>query len=119
MTSRPRLKTDVNYLPGLAAVALFAVLAFVFLTAQFGQPVGFGEGSITRGIGFAMFDMVELSEFDSEPFLVSFIIIAVVLDAALDGTIMLAKREGSDGPLGGARDALLTDGGHAGTEDDD
>jgi NADH-quinone oxidoreductase subunit J len=96
MTSRPRLATDVNYVNGIAALALFAVLAYVFVTAGLEPPRGFGEGSIVASIGYAMFDMLELvpdAHGNTEGFLVAFLTIAVVLDAALDGAVMLARRE--------------------------
>lgn len=93
MTSRPRLKLGRHLLPGLAAVALFVVFAVAFLAANFPAPEGFGEGSITASIGYAMFDLTDLAAHPVEGFLVSFITIAIVLDAALDGAVMLAKRE--------------------------
>jgi NADH-quinone oxidoreductase subunit J len=68
-------------------------MAFVFLTSQWGQPVGFGEGSITKSIGFAMFDLVGLASHESEPFLVSFEIIDLALVAALVAAVMLGRRE--------------------------
>ncbi|MFC7155211.1 proton-conducting membrane transporter [Halomarina halobia] len=119
MTTRPRFKLDgSSMVPGLAAVALFVVMAAVFLTSQFGEPQGFAEGSITASIGYAMFDLVDLASHQSEGFLVSFIVIAIVLDAALEGALMLAKREGTRGPLGTAREALRTDGGRTEEGDD-
>jgi NADH-quinone oxidoreductase subunit J len=108
MTSRPRLATDVNYVNGIAALALFAVLAYVFVTAGLEPPRGIGEGSVVASIGFAMFDMLELvpdSHGNTEGFLVAFLTIAVVLDAALDGAVMLARREDEMGP------ETVTDGG--------
>jgi len=102
MTSRPRFATDVNYANGTAALALFGVLAWTFVNADFLPPLGFGEGEVTRSIGFAMFDMLELipdGHGETEGFLVAFIVIAVVLDAALDGAVMLARREGEDESL--------------------
>jgi len=96
MTSRPRLATNVNYVNGVAALALFAVLAYVFVTAGLGKPAGIGEGSVVATIGFSMFDMLELvpeSHGNTEGFLVAFLTIAVVLDAALDGAVMLARRD--------------------------
>jgi len=117
VTSRPRLNDDINVVQGLAAVALFAVLSLVFLTSSgWSAPAGFPDGSVTASIGYAMFDLTELAAIDSEPFLVSFLIIAVVLDAALDGAILLAKREGGGGLYGAAKNTIRTDGG---TEDDD
>jgi NADH-quinone oxidoreductase subunit J len=109
MTTRPRLATNVNYVNGLAAAALFAVLAWTFLTAELLAPLGFGDGSITASIGFAMFDILELvpsGHGETEGFLVAFLTIAVALDAALGGAIMLARRE-EDGNVVTA----ITDGG--------
>ncbi|CAI49244.1 NADH dehydrogenase-like complex subunit J2 [Natronomonas pharaonis DSM 2160] len=89
MTTRPRLYRG-SKLAGVLAVGLFAFLAAVFLTAGFGTSGAFPEGSVTESIGYAMFDLPG-GDIDSEGFLVSFILIALVLDAALDGAIMLAK----------------------------
>lgn len=92
MTTRPRLHTETNKVVGLLAVALFGFLAAVFLTAGFGSPQGFPDGSVTQSIGYAMFNL-EGGDIGGEGFLVAFIAIAVVLDAALDGAVMLAKRD--------------------------
>ncbi|MFB6139478.1 MAG: NADH-quinone oxidoreductase subunit J [Halosimplex sp.] len=96
MTSRPRLATDVNYVNGLAALALFAVMAYVFLTSQLSNPAGFADGSITASIGYAMFDMLDQGAVGAESFLVAFEIIDVVLVAALVGAVTLARREGDE-----------------------
>ena len=93
MTSRPRLATDVNYVNGLAALALFVVMAYVFMTSDVSAPAGFADGSIVASIGYAMFDMLDQGAVEAEGFLVAFIVIALVLDAALDGAVMLARRE--------------------------
>ena len=93
MTSRPRLATDVNYVNGLAALALFVVMAYVFMTSDVSAPAGFADGSIVASIGYAMFDMLDQGAIEAEGFLVAFIVIALVLDAALDGAVMLARRE--------------------------
>ena len=62
--------------------------------ATFPDVAGFEAGvSITAGIGYAMFDMAGQSPLVTEGFLVSFILIAVALDAALDGALLLARRE--------------------------
>ena len=104
-TTWPRLRLGGHLLPGLAAVALFVVLLLVIVGAEFGEPAGFPEGAaITAAIGYAMFDL-ELGDVPAEGFLAAFLLIAVVLDAALDGALMLAKRE-EDGSVV----ALLTDG---------
>ncbi|MEA5387555.1 proton-conducting membrane transporter [Haloarculaceae archaeon H-GB2-1] len=93
MTTRPELNLGEHLLAGLAAVALFAVMAAVFVSAGFGQPAGFGDGSITASIGYALFAMTDLAAHESESFLVAFEIIDIVLVAALVGAVMLARRE--------------------------
>ena len=107
MTNKPQLNTEGSLVAGLAAVALFAVLAVVFLTASFPVPAGFPDGAaITKSLGAAMFDIAPGLLMDDgqtavpgEGFLVAFLLIAVVLAAALDGALMLAERddEGGDG----------------------
>jgi len=93
MTTRPRpIDFDRSLLPGLAAVALFVVMATVFVTANFDVAAGFPAGeSIVAGIGNALIGIE--SAVPTEGFLVAFILIAIALDAALDGALMLAKRE--------------------------
>jgi NADH-quinone oxidoreductase subunit J len=94
MTTWPRLYRGEKT-TGLVAVALFAFLAATFLTAGFGTAGPFPEGSVTASIGYAMFDLPG-ADIGGEGFLVSFILIAVVLDAALDGAVMLAKNDEDD-----------------------
>jgi len=85
-------------LPGLAAVALFGVMAWVFLGASFGDAAGFpGGASMVDTIGYALID-ANPTEIPSEGFLAALIIIALVLDAALDGAIHLARREDESEP---------------------
>jgi len=97
--NRPRLERELSLRRGLAAVALFVVLAVVFVNAAFRDPAGFGEGAaVTRSIGAALFGIDPASVTSggavaAEGFLVALILIAVLLDAALDGSLMLAKRE--------------------------
>ena len=126
MTTRPRLAEGINWTAGVAAIGLFAVLAAVFATSSFGSPVGFPDASVTAGIGFAMFDLVGMTAHASEEFLVSFIVIAVALDAALDGSLMLARREeagenvtvGTDVVGADEPPATATDGGVPGGDDE-
>ena len=106
MTTKPSLNTGSHLLPGLAAVALFVVMATAVLRASFGDPRMFGpDAEITASIGYAMFNL-DMGTVPGEGMLVAFIIIAVALDAALDGAILLAKREED-----GSAVALLADGG--------
>ncbi|WP_435067138.1 proton-conducting membrane transporter [Haloplanus sp. C73] len=106
MTTKPELRTGANLLPGLAAVALFVVMAAAILSASFGDPQGFApDAPITASIGYAMFNL-DMGAVPGEGMLVAFIAIAVTLDAALDGSLFLAKREESGSPV-----ALLADGG--------
>lgn len=117
MTTRPQLKLGRHLLPGLASVALFVVMAAAFLSASFPTPNGFGSGSITASIGYALFDLDMEGRIASENFLIAFEIIDVVLVAALVASIMLARRDG--GLFGGdtssdaesAGDTVRTDGG--------
>ena len=91
MTTRPRLyRGDVVI--GVLAVGLFAFLSAVFLSSGFGTAGAFPEGSVTASIGYALLNLPG-GDIGGEGFLVSFIAIAVVLDAALDGAILLAKTE--------------------------
>lgn len=102
MTTRPRLRLGRHLLPGLVAVALFGVLAFVTLRAEFDEPAGFpGDASVTADIGFALINAPTTIE--AEGFLVAFILIAFVLDAALDGAVYLAGREDGGQLLGALR----------------
>jgi NADH-quinone oxidoreductase subunit J len=137
MTNRPRLYTGGSLVAGLAAVALFVVLAVVFLGASFPAPAGFPDGAaITKSLGGAMFDIAPGQLMDdgeaavpAEGFLVAFLLIGVLLDAALDGAVMLAKREeagenvglesGTDEPEGAvaADGGTSPDGASAGGED--
>jgi len=84
-----------RWLPGVAALALFVVLAVVFVGAPFPDAAsGFqGEAGITSSIGYAMFNIDAPDAVASEGLLVAFEIIDVVLVAALVGGVMLASRE--------------------------
>ena len=100
MTTRPRLiPLGRHLLPGLIAVALFAILAATFLLGEFDAPVGeFPDVSIVSGIGYALIGEPaaagsELVYEETESFLLALLLIAVLLDAALDGALMLAKRD--------------------------
>lgn len=95
MTSKPNIKRDLDVVSGLAALALFVVMAAVFLNAAFDAPAGFEEGaSVTASLGYAMFNITgEFVPIAGEGMLAVFLIIALVLDAALEGSIMLARRE--------------------------
>jgi NADH-quinone oxidoreductase subunit J len=105
-TTRPELDLGAHLVPGVAALALFVVMVGAFLTATFPAPQGFPDGAnITASIGYAMFNL-DFGDVPSESFLVAFLIIAIALDAALDGAIILARREHE-----GKTVALLSDGG--------
>ncbi|WP_321112880.1 NADH-quinone oxidoreductase subunit J family protein [Halorussus salinisoli] len=83
-------------LPGVAALGLFAVMAWVFVGAEFGEAAaGFGSDgeSITASIGYAMFNIPAENAIPSEGFLIPFEIIDLVLVAALVGAVMLARRD--------------------------
>jgi NADH-quinone oxidoreductase subunit J len=98
MTTRPELRVGSHLLPGLAAVALFGLLTFVFLTSSFPAPTGFpADANITANIGYALFN-IEAGGVPSEGFIVAFFTIAIVLDAALDGAVLLARRDVDTSP---------------------
>ncbi|MFB6162936.1 MAG: hypothetical protein ABEJ86_05805 [Halococcoides sp.] len=94
--SRPRLDRGIDLRAAAGVATLFAVLAWVFATADLGAAAGFGDVSVTEGIGFALLGLVEASPLVAEGFLVAFILLAVVLDAALGGAVHLARREGGE-----------------------
>lgn len=96
--TRPRLRLGSHLAPGVLALVLFGILASVIVRAPFGTPEGFGEGSVTESIGFALLNLD--GSIPSEGFLVALILIALVLDAALDGAVHLARRE-DDGVASG------------------
>ena len=115
MVSRPRFASEANHVNGLAAVALFVVLAAVVLTSNFPSPEGFPQGAeLVAGIGYAMFNLQPDGVVPSEQMLVAFEIIDVLLVAALVAAVMLARRTDAM-----ARIDAMTDGGRdvAGTEE--
>jgi len=97
MTTRPKpIDLDRSTVPGLAAFALFVVMATVFVRANFDVAEGFPAGeSIVAGIGNALLGITS-GTLVPEGFLVALILIAIALDAALDGALLLAEREGGD-----------------------
>ncbi len=111
MTTRPRAKIGRHLLPGLAAVALFVIMATVYVRAEFGailESVGYPDGSITASIGYALFDLTGQVDgaIPSDSFLAAFEIVDVLLVAALVGAIMLARRD-----VGGSIRTAIADGG--------
>lgn len=115
MTTRPRLHRG-NKVVGVAAAALFVVLATVFLSADFADAATFqGATDITTRIGYAMFNLaLPEGPVGSEGFLVAFEIIDLVLAAALVAAVMLAFRdEDREGVL------PITDGGESAAAPDD
>lgn len=98
MTTRPELATDVDVFPGLVAAALFVVMALVAVGASFVGAAGFEvDAPITASMGYALIDLDGVAAtVASEGFLAALIIIAFVLDAALGGAVMLARRDGGE-----------------------
>lgn len=108
MTTSPRpISFDRSLIPGLAALALFAVIVAVTMSADFSAVVanfGFPAGeSVVAAIGAALIGID--AAIPVESFVVALVVIAVALDAALDGSIMLAKRDEE------ASEEAATDGG--------
>ena len=107
MTTGPKIRRGESLLPGLLAVGLFGLMALIVLNTSF-QPMseaGFPEGiSITAELGYALFDLEALQSAEgnvgaTEPFLAAFLLVAVALDAALDASLVLAKREEEGQPV--------------------
>ncbi|ELY44566.1 hypothetical protein [Natronorubrum sulfidifaciens] len=142
MTTGPQLRLGKSLLPGVLAVGLFGLMALIVLNTSFSTmaTAGYPDGiSITSEIGYAMFNLEVLQSTDgsigaTEPFLAAFLLVAITLDAALDASLVLAKRE-EDGepvsPLGSSspehteqatdssrfsRSGSTTDGGASGTD---
>ncbi|SFB74244.1 hypothetical protein SAMN05444422_101646 [Halobiforma haloterrestris] len=108
MTTGPEIRTGKTLVPGVLAVALFGLMGLIVLNTPFGAgdgAVGFPEGiSITSEIGYALFDLGALQSGamaipETETFLAAFLLIALTLDAALDASIVLAKREEEGEPV--------------------
>ncbi|WP_455448745.1 hypothetical protein [Natrinema thermotolerans] len=101
MTTGPKLRLGKTLVPGLLAVGLFAVMALITLNASFSGMEGFPEGiSVTAELGYALFGYDELQTVGgTEPFLAAVLLVAVALDAALDASLVLAKREEGGEPV--------------------
>jgi NADH-quinone oxidoreductase subunit J len=100
MTTGPKLRVGQSLLPGVLAVALFGAMALIAFNTGFSDEMtGYPEGiSVTAELGYAMFDFTALQSTEgnvgaTEQFLAAVFLIAVVLDAALDAALVLAKRE--------------------------
>ncbi|WP_254763612.1 hypothetical protein [Natrinema marinum] len=106
MTTGPKLRLGKTLVPGLLAVGLFAVMALIAVNTAFEpmtQAAGAGfpdDVSITAELGYALFGFDELQEIGgTEPFLAAVLLVAVALDAALDASLVLAKREEGGEPV--------------------
>jgi NADH-quinone oxidoreductase subunit J len=119
--SRPRLATEASLVPGLIAVGLFVLLSAIFLAAPLAGPATFDGGAVMQSLGAALMSIDagavvgDGTPIPAEGFVVSLIIVAVALDAALDGSLMLARRdepsEDESVDVDTTNDAVATDGG--------
>jgi NADH-quinone oxidoreductase subunit J len=91
--TRPQLNVGRHLFKGVGAVGLFIVLIAVALTSELPEAAGYSQGSITASIGYALVGLNHLALHQTENFLVALIILAILLDAALDAAVMLAKRD--------------------------
>ena len=134
MTTGPKLRLGKTLVPGLLAVGLFGVMALITLNAAF-EPMTAAAGagfpadvSITAELGYALFGFDELQQIGgTEPFLAAVLLVAVALDAALDASLVLAKREeegepvaalasaGEEASATGGPEPAVTDGGTDGS----
>jgi hypothetical protein len=77
-------------------VGVFALFAAVVFAAEFGSIAGFTDGgiSIVEDMGYALIGSPGEGTIDgTEDFLVALLLVAILLDAALDGALLLAKRD--------------------------
>lgn len=87
---------------GETSVGPGAQVEAVDRSAETGPEAGAGvhavarRGSITESIGYAMFDLRSVQPLPAESFLVVLLVIAVVLDAALEAAVCLARRGEDD-----------------------
>ena len=122
MTTGPKLRLGKPLLPGLLAVALFGLMALIVFNTSFQSMAnaGYPDGiAITSEIGYAMFDLEALQSGEgeigaTEPFLAAFLLVAVALDAALDASLVLAKREEEGEPVSALGSTRPGDSGPAG-----
>lgn len=106
MTTGPKLRLGRTLVPGLLAVGLFGMMALITLNTTF-EPMtatagaGFPDDvSITAELGYSLFGFDSLQQVDgTEPFLAAVLLVAVALDAALDASLVLAKREEGSEPV--------------------
>lgn len=84
---------DRRLLPGLAAVGLCGVVGWVSLAAALPPAAGLPEGGLVADTGYALLGLPDRARAQTEGFLVAFVLIALVLDAALDGALALGKRD--------------------------
>lgn len=94
--TRPQLHLGSHLLRGVGALGLFVILSAVALTSELPDAIGFSQGGITASIGYALVGLNHLALHQTENFVVSLIILAILLDAALDAAIMLAKRDNEE-----------------------
>ncbi len=92
--SRLSASTGSRLLRGSAAVGVVAVLVVAVATADFAAPSGYGDASVLESIGFAMINVE--GPLPAIGFLVPLILLALVLDAALEGAVYLAEKDGGD-----------------------
>ncbi len=92
--SRLPATTGSRLLRGSAAVGVVAVLLVAVATAEFDAATGYGDASVLEAIGFAMINVE--GPLPAIGFLVPLILLALVLDAALEGAVYLAEKNGGD-----------------------
>jgi NADH-quinone oxidoreductase subunit J len=108
--SRPRLKLGPHLARGLPALVLFVIFALGVLGRDLGQLFDSDPltgADVTEVIGLALLNIEDPNLPGAEGFLPALILLALVLDAALDGAVHLASREDE----GSIVTALAADGG--------
>ncbi len=81
-------------LAGVGAVVIFGVIALSVYGSTFDQPVGFSGGAVIEALGLAVINAP--TELATIGFVVPLVLLAIVLDAAVDGAIYLARRDSEE-----------------------
>lgn len=90
--ARPRLHLGRHLLPGIVAIGIFILIAVTTFNIEFTDSVGTFEPNIIEEIGLSLVNAAS----EADGYLVPLILIALLLDAALDGAVYLARRDGGE-----------------------
>ncbi len=78
-------------LAGVGAIVMFGTIAGAVYGSPFDDAVGFSGEAVIEGVGLALVNAP--TDLATIGFVVPLVLLAIVLDAAVDGAIYLARRE--------------------------